>query len=407
MLVCLAATAMRIPSQGQATKVTVGKDLFLRVDGQPFFVIAFSPGPPPGLKTPDGRDGWTVMRAAGLTALRSGRWSGPWTREDDAYVQAQLDAAAKAGLRVIINLRHLPRVPPGNEKAAAHLWAVIKRFREHPALLAWKSQDEPEWGKATIEPLVEGYRIIKETDPNHPVHINQAPRGTITSLRRYSPAYDITGCDIYPVSIPPGLHSDLPNKNLSVVGDYTERMIKVDRGRKPVWMVLQVTWSGATPPRRPRIFPTLRQERYMTYQAIINGAKGLYFFNMFGNLEPKDQPYGWNWTFWRKVMKPLLAEIGWKSELHPVLLAPVSKRKVKMSGADDVEFLCKEHDGSLYLLAAKRESRAAKVRFSGVPDGQVAVLFEKRSLRSRDNAFSDRFEPNDVHIYRMKLPTRL
>ena len=46
----------------------------------------------------------------------------------------------------------------------------------------------------------------------------------------------------------------------------------------------------------------------MTYQAIIKGAKGLYFFNMLGNLDPKDQPYGWNWTFWRRVMKPLLAD---------------------------------------------------------------------------------------------------
>jgi len=53
-------------------------------------------------------------------------------------------------------------------------------------------------------------------------------------------------------------------------------------GSKPVWMTLQVAWSGVVPseqhPENVPRFPTLGQERFMAYQAIVNGARGLAFF---------------------------------------------------------------------------------------------------------------------------------
>ena len=47
-------------------------------------------------------------------------------------------------------------------------------------------------------------------------------------------------------------------------------------------MTLQIAWSGAAlskdaPNIVPR-FPSLPQERFMAYQAIVNGARGLVFF---------------------------------------------------------------------------------------------------------------------------------
>ena len=63
------------------------------------------------------------------------------------------------------------------------------------------------------------YEIVHKMDPKHPVWLIQAPRGTPESLKRYDAACDIAGLDIYPVSYPPGRHSHLPNKSLSVVGD--------------------------------------------------------------------------------------------------------------------------------------------------------------------------------------------
>ena len=45
-----------------------------------------------------------------------------------------------------------------------------------------------------------------------------APKFAAEALAPYMAGCDVTGEDIFPVSYPPGKHSDLPNKELSVVG---------------------------------------------------------------------------------------------------------------------------------------------------------------------------------------------
>ena len=106
----------------------------------------------------------------------------------------------------------------------------------------------------------QGLPIIKELDPDRPVVCIQAPRNTIEELRRYNATCDVSGADIYPVSVPMGIHSHLPNKQCSVVGDYTKRMIEVVNGQKPIFMVLQVTWSGVLPERGKTLVFLSRRE---------------------------------------------------------------------------------------------------------------------------------------------------
>ena len=117
----------------------------------------------------------------------------------------------------------------------------------------------------------EGLREVKALDPAHPLVIIQAPRGPVSQLIDYRPAFDITGVDIFPVAYPPGLHCDNGNTDISVVGDMTDKMVEASGG-KPVWMTLQIAWSGtalskdapehraALPvaPRRSASWPTRR-----------------------------------------------------------------------------------------------------------------------------------------------------
>ena len=77
-------------------------------------------------------------------------------------------------------------------------------------------------------------------------------------------------------------------------------------------MTLQIAWTGTTPTQQhpevvPR-FPTLHEERFMAYQAIVNGARGLNFFGGHPTqiADPADAESGWNWTFWSRVLRPLL-----------------------------------------------------------------------------------------------------
>ena len=117
-----------------------------------------------------------------------------------------------------------------------------------------------------------------------------------------------------------------------------------------------------------------------------------------------DAKLGWNWTFWRRVMRRLILEIGEKSPLYPALLAPNSKLPVTVKGAPDLEFCVREVGKEIFILAAKREGATVKVTFSGLPSTAAdgVVLFEdSRKVQVKDGAFDDWFGPNEVCVYRL------
>ena len=98
-------------------------------------------------------------------------------------------------------------------------------------------------------------------------------------------------------------------------------MQEVVREEKPIWMTLQIAWSGVAKEDRTLRFPTLSQERFMAYEAIINGARGLIWFggSLVPTLSPEDKKLGWNWIWFNQNLRPLLAELGEKSPLHEAL----------------------------------------------------------------------------------------
>src|SRR2546426_10498425 len=149
----------------------------------------------------------------------------------------------------------------------------------------------------------------------------------------------------------------------------------------------------------------------MTYQAIINGARGLIYFggNNVEAMSEADRGLGWNWTFWQRVLRPVIEEIGSKSALYPALVAPTSKLPIKVSGADGMEFCAREVGGELFLLACKREGETEKVEFSGLPMAASVgeVMFESpRTVKAENGKFTDWFAPFEVHVYRFALTER-
>jgi len=385
-------------------RVTINQDGVLVVNGEKVLPIGFSNGPQPGARTPDGRYAFEEIKDAGGTFFRTGVTGNEnWDEETIKKEQVWMDSTAQFGLYCWPRLRELSSLEEGNEKKELMLRRVINLFKNHPGLLVWKNVDEPQWGGNPVEPMIRAYKLIKELDPNHPVGLTHAPRGTVEQLRPYVTAADVLLLDIYPVGFPPGMHSLLPNKEISMVGDYTKFIKEVADG-KPVWMVLQIAWSGVVKPGKTLRFPTFAQERFMTYQALINGARGLVYFG--GNLEqampPEDARLGWNWTFWRKVLRPVLEEVGNKSPLAPALVAADSKLPVRVSGANDVEFRVREVGESIYILACKREGETVQVEFSGLPGrvGRGEVIYESpRTVQAKDGKFTDWFAPFDVHVY--------
>ncbi|HEY7118378.1 MAG TPA: hypothetical protein VH475_17445 [Tepidisphaeraceae bacterium] len=404
VLALLAPLALAEPAT-----VTLAPHGALLVNGRPVFPIGFTMPPPPDGKTPDGKDAIAELADAGATFLRTGPMGAPWDEQTIAREVQYLDAAARNGMYCLPYLRELATLPPGNAQREARLRDLLAKLKDHPGLGAWKGADEPDWGHQPVEPLQRAYDLIHQLDGRHPVLIIQAPRGTVDSMRAYDATYDITGADVYPISYPPGTHSAEPNKNISMVGDFTKRMVEVGGGgRKPVWMVLQIAFSGTVKPGKTLRFPTFPETRYMTYQAIATGARGLLYFGgqLPKSLSPQDARLGWNWTHWRRVLRPVIEEIGTKSPLYPALVVPDSKLPIQCP-TPGVEWVAREAGNDLFLIATKREGPTGQAKFTGLPDWatNADVLFESpRTVEAQNGQFSDWFAPFDAHVYRFKHP---
>ncbi len=388
------------------SRVTINSDQVLEINGQKVFPIGFTMPPPPDGKTPTGKNAIAELADAGATFMRTGALADGWNEACLEREQKYMDAAARYGMHCLPFLREDACITtPARE---AQLREIVNRFKDHPGLGAWKGEDEPEWGKVPLPPLMKAKEIIKALDPNHPIVIIQAPRGTVETLRKYNECGDILGADIYPISYPPGLHSLLTNSTISMTGDYTRTMMEVADGKMPVWMVLQISWSGVLNPGRTLRFPTFAEERFMTYEAIINGARGLLYFGGHNQkaMTPADRELGWNWAFWNRVLRPVVEEIGSKSPLYPALVAPNSTLPVKVAGTNAIEFCVREAGGDLFILACKSTPGTAKVDFNGLPESATTaeLMFESpRTVEAKNGKFTDWFAPYEAHVYRFKL----
>jgi len=386
--------------------VTVTAENILVINGRKVFAIGFSPGPPTNGKTPSGADALQELRDAGALLFRISQTT-DWNSNVISNQQAALDWAYQHGMFCWVNLRELSKFAAGDTATEATLRNIVDIFRNHPALGLWKNFDEAWWGGVSVADLQRGYDVIKQEDTNHPIVQTHAPRGTIQDLQPYNVAADILALDIYPVGYPPGANSLLTNKEISMVGDWTDFLGQVANGQKETWMIEQIAWSGITPPGKTLRFPTFAQERFMAYEAIIRGARGLMFFggNIAATHSPQDAVLGWNWTFWNDVLKPVVRQLGDNGPLADALVTTNSTLPIVMSGGTfpDVEFCVREVPPYLYLLACKREGATIQVTFSRLPSWATTgeLLYESpRIVSAAGGQFTDWFGPFEVHAYR-------
>jgi hypothetical protein len=393
----------------------------LIVDGKRLFPLGLSDPPPVDSNAPDGKPAWTEIANAGANFARNYTvWSTASAGEDMITLQHQLEVAQKNGLQLWVALAGVDN----NLGRQALLEQIVDTVKTHPGLGVWKGADEPAHGRVPAAGLKAVHAHLNAIDPDHPVAIIQAPRApapkgtktdkplTMAAVKPYAAACDIHGVDIYPVSQPPGMHAGGPpvNTDLSVVGDMTSILGRATAG-KALWTTLQIAWSGVLPPHHT-VFPTLQQARFMAYDAISAGARGLFFFG--GHLKhamaARDQQLGWNWTYWNQVQKPLLEELSGAAHTA-ALTAPLSQHAIK-ANAPDIAVSAREAGGFFYLIAIRRSTHAqGTVHFTGLPAGlhQGTVLAHPgnpaRTIQASGGAFTDpvAFAAHNARVYQFAI----
>lgn len=305
-----------------ATAVAAEKDGFLRHAGKTQFPIGF-------YELPANDSDLARLAKSGVNLVRCGSLK-------------DLDRAQAAGVAAWVPLSF-------QEGATDALRNRVAELKDHPALAIWEGPDEVIWNFTAFSGLKntagftrddwwnqkqkardyakrEGARVlpnirqaiamIREMDKsNRPVWINEAAESDVIYVRGYMDSIDITGCDYYPVKE--------TIRNLPTIGRLTDRWIMTGHG-KPVWMVLQAfSWHKGDPNRYKGVaYPTFHETRFMAWDAIVHGAKGVIYWGS----ETIDKPE------FRTSIYAITAELA---AMQSILVAPdVSGVKVRLIEGD-------------------------------------------------------------------------
>jgi hypothetical protein len=384
------------------------------IDGNKVFPIVLAKGPERNSTTPNGSDALDEVVDAGVNVFKVGPASDPWLDPDKQDAVAWDDEAAQRGVYTWVNLATLADATPQTPVKKARLREVIDLLKDDPALAMWKGMDEPWWAKFLPPALQYAYCVSTSRgeptwcggepweESDHLWVTIQAPRGTAEDLAPYSAVTDVHGVDDYPVVY------DDPDPNLHEVGEWTHTIASVTPNQA-VWTTVQVCASGSSGPSPGQfVLPTLKQERYMIYDAILNGARSLAFYG--GNIDrcwnATDTEHGWNWTFWDTVLKELVQEINADSPIAPALVDPDSTKVLASSDATTQVISRDGANGDLWVIAARSGEGPTPVTISGLPPERAngAVYTEGRSVTATGGAFTDVFDRWDVHVYRFPAP---
>jgi len=401
-----------------ATVTSVDASGTVLLNGAKVFPIVLAKGPPRGGTTPTGADALREAVGAGVNFFKVGPATTPWTSADITDAVQWDQAAAALGAFTWINLSTVSQATPGSSTDSL-LQQVVSTLKADPTGSAgigmWRGADEPWW--SAIPPSALQFAYCRSTgrgdrswcagepllDQDHLWVTVEAPKGTVADLAPYSAVTDTHGVDDYPVTLAatsPDLHQ---------VGMWTST-IGAATPTHSVWTSLQVCASGSYNANGNYVLPTRLQERYMIYDAIINGARSLAFY---GGNNPNcwnstDSTYGWSWTFWNDVLKGLIQEISAQSPLAPALVNPGSTQTLNASDST-TEVISRQGStaSDLWVIASRSGSGNQPITISGLPPGVTTgtVYTENRSISVANGSFTDTFGQWDVHVYHFSIGT--
>ena len=345
------------------------------VDGKPFMTF-----------------GWFGVRHGALEAFAADGYNtvgayGPCTSMNDDEIRAYLDKAHALGLKVICrpqpNMKLLRSAHRLLTKAEAEeLRACVRKWRSHPALLAWYMCDEPEGKPEPLERRLEEYRIVDEEDPYHPAIVLN---NTVDGIHKYHVAGDLLMPDVYPGFLRRGGASRIDRPTNAMIAGR-----EAAGGRKPVWVTPQGQIQQADGHRGP----TFRELRNQAWQCAAHDAMGFFWYrdSFLTNLAPS------------KIGTPYIHR-----ELLAVADAVRSKSRPGAARAsvqaDELTLGVKSVGEHRYVIGVSLSTEGLDVAFEAgeLGDRPLLVLSEGRRIEPKAGRFSDHFEPYEAHGYTTDL----
>jgi hypothetical protein len=262
--------------------------------------------------------------------------------------------------------------------------AYVQQLGAHPGSAGYYTIDE------CISTMIPGaftqYARLRRLDPDS---ITFSANFGNPDLHLWRDAADIISTDPYPLfaAEPAGGY------NHRTVADWTVMARNSVKNARPIMTVLQFfkfTSLGR--------WPTLAEMRNHAYMAIVEGARGLWWWSL-GDNALKAVCSGWcaEKTAHMNKLKTLVNEIA---ALEPVLLADDAPGALRGNSNGNIKTKVKVVNGRGYVFAynATSSSQSATFTWNTAP-GTVTVNAENRTLGASGSSFSDTFGPFAAHVY--------
>jgi len=303
-----------------------------------------------------------------------------------------LELANELGMYAFIGVSSSPELfGNGSEIRDEVIQNMIECSYRAPAFIG-RLSDEPAWVNFLEQNFTPDehnrlFQDFKEKDPyEHILWINHAPTTTgerplnktrfIEDINLYNNA-DVKSIDVYPIENRMPGHCYLPPPNVpekvSCVGEYVDILREAVNDEMPVGMTL----LGRDPDAN-----SVKERRFMAYQAIAHGAKGL--------------------TYWGGLSEGAATVVSELSSINSVLASEDVEREVV--NRDGIKTLLKECNGKVYLISVNELNESVEnVEFYNLSSYNSArVLFEDRSIFINNGQFVDGFEDYGVHVYYLR-----
>jgi hypothetical protein len=367
----------------------------IHLDGKPAFVLGLYTTS--GFSTSraayaTGRNGWGNERIAEAPVnMLINYWLGA---TPVPALHTYMDDLHARGIRYLqtVNFYHrndpqyakLPYPAAGDGEEALNRW-VAGTLARHPGLGGFYTADERT--AEMVPPVFRQYRELRRSAPGTVTYAvlgngweNQAPL--------WRDAADVLGLDPYPITKPGD------DNHLAMVGEWTRLGQDAVMRSRPLWMVLQFF-----PVTRQAGWPTREQLHRMSWMAIVEGARGLFYWS-FGNRGlawVKDEEER------RRYWNDLVAVTKEIKALEPVLLAP-DAAIVREPSNTAVRTLGKRMpDGTRYLFAYNATNAPASQRWTlAEPPREITSLDGAKPPMLEGPVLIDRLAPYEVKRYRIR-----
>ncbi|MFA6567652.1 MAG: sugar-binding protein [Victivallales bacterium] len=259
--------------------------------------------------------------------------------------------------------------------------ALIKKFKDHPAILAWNLLDEQEcwWEEANKSrkesDILDFYKEIKHADPYRPAYYNGVLRYDYGGRE----ATDIGSGDYYAFFC-------FGDNNVNTLAD---KAISVNKLYKEVnkpchfWIQMYGWWDAWRE-------PTPSEMKVMSYLQFIYGTRLFDYFRY----KPMYAPL---WESTRILGEELKA-------LDKLTSFPAKEMLVEKK--DNVYLSLWQNGKSYYLITINGNKQDADIRFNtqiriGEKISHGELLFEKQSAAVENNVLTDRLLPLQTRVYRL------